>query len=420
MKKAEYKYENFLIFVCAFLYASSMAAKGIFIAEQKYIVDLWGLKYAEASIANTYYFVLYAFIQVVLFIIISKLDIVKYVLFTVPLAAITTALIGTASKIGDISLFFGISGIFQGGIYCACNYVLTKYLPSELLTKANKIMNAMYAVGTVIAYAICAFFITWDLWRVPYFLIGGIFLFSLVLFGIVVRRFERIKKERKIYTPTKEVDSLSENEQILLLNGKRSSIVFYFFVILFTVLISALYYSIMNYITALLVDVHGMSQNLSIYVSIIAPIAVTFGPIFTINSCSKTQDFIAVGIRYLLYILPVPLLLLFFYDSHFLVAILLSVFFIVIAQGVKTIVLSVIAFQMRNQINVGAYAAITNAVASVSAGVTPMIIGKIIDVSGWKVSYGVIFILIVVIVVALCLLKIFIRRFKQRVNKNQM
>ena len=71
MTKNEYKYENFLIFVCAFLYMSSMAAKGIFIAEQKYIVDLWGLEYAEASMANTYYFALYAIVQVLLFIFIN-------------------------------------------------------------------------------------------------------------------------------------------------------------------------------------------------------------------------------------------------------------------------------------------------------------------------------------------------------------
>ena len=178
----------------------------------------------------------------------------------------------------------------------------------------------------------------------------------------------------------------------------------------------SLYYAIMNYITALLVDVYGMSQNLSIYVAIIAPIAVTFGPIFTINSCAKNQDFIAVGIRYLLVILPVPLLLMFFYDSHVLVAIVLSVAFIVVVQGVKAIVLSVIAYQMRTQINVGAYSAITNAVASVSAGVTPVVIGKIIDVSGWETAYGVVFALIAGIVVLSCVLEIFIRQLNKKVK----
>lgn len=413
MKTNEYKYEKFLIFVCAFLYTSSMAAKGIFVAEQKYIVDLWHLEYAEASMANTYYFVLYAIVQVLLFIFINKLDIVKYVLFTVPFATVATVLMGISGNIGDMCLFFAISGLFQAGIYCGCNYVLTKYLSTELLTKANKIMNAMYAVGTVVAYAVCAFFITWDLWRIPYFLIGGICLVSLICFGIVVRKFKRERKEIK-YNSTQEVEVLSNKQEMFCLTGKKSTTFFYVFVILFAFLMPALYYSIMNYITALLVDVHGMSQNLSIYISIVAPIAVTFGPIFTINSCAKNTDFIAVGIRYLLFILPIPLLLLFFYDSHVLVAIVLSVGFIVVAQGVKAIVLSVIAYQMRSQINVGAYSAITNAVASISAGVTLMIVGKIIDVSGWQVAYGVVFALVVGIVAVLCVLEIFIRSYSRK------
>ena len=93
-------------------------------------------------------------------------------------------------------------------------------------------MNAMYAVGTVVAYAVCACFITWNLWRVPYFFIGGIFLLSLVCFGIVVRKF---KCERKgiNHTSTKEVKGLLQNPQLFSLTGKKSATFFYVFVILF-------------------------------------------------------------------------------------------------------------------------------------------------------------------------------------------
>ena len=171
-------YANFLIFACAFLYGSSMAAKGIFVAEQKYIVDLWS----------------YGITQIVLFLLIQRINIFKYLLFTIPLAALATILMGMAKNINNICLFFGFSGLFQAGIYCGCNYFLTKYLPVRLLTRANKIMNAMFAVGTVVAYAVSAFFITWDLWRLPYFLLGGIFLLSFVLFVVAVQKSKSIKR----------------------------------------------------------------------------------------------------------------------------------------------------------------------------------------------------------------------------------
>ena len=60
------------------------------------------------------------------------------------------------------------------------------------------------------------------------------------------------------------------------------------------------------------------------------------------------------------------------------------------ANGIKAIVLSVMTFKLRTVINAGSYSAIANAVASVSAGVTPTIIGAVIDVSGWQSAYLVV------------------------------
>ena len=400
-------YANFLIFACAFLYCSSMAAKGIFVAEQKYIVDLWSLQYAEASSANTYYFVLYGITQIVLFLIMQKLNIFKYLLFTVPLAALATMLMGTAKDMDSICLFFGLSGLFQAGIYCGCNHFLTKYLPATFLTKANKIMNAMYAIGTVSAYAVCAFFITWNFWRLPYFLFGGIFFLSIAVFAVAVRKCKRIEIAQQFDVDSGSTKASKKSQQPFLLVGKKNKKLFYLFVIIFAIFISALYYGVMNYITALLVDVHGFSQNSSIYVSIIAPIAITFGPMLTISSCEKNQDFVTIGFWYLLLALPIPLLLVWFYKSHVLVALALCLMFIVLAQGVKAIVLSVIPFQMREQINVGGYSAIVNAVISISGGVTPMIVGKLIDLWGWGTAYGVIFVLTMGTVIGVFLVRVF-------------
>ena len=99
-----------------------------------------------------------------------------------------------------------------------------------------------------------------------------------------------------------------------------------------------------------------------------------------------------------------------------MIALTLSVAFIVVANGVKAIVLSVITFQMKEQINAGAYSAIANAIASISGGVTPTIIGKIIDVAGWETAYFVIFALIGAIIASLIVIRILVRRSKKEVS----
>ncbi len=414
-----YKYGKLLIFACFFLYTASMAAKGVFGAQMKFLVDLWGLEYATASMANTYYFVTYGLVQVGLFFVMSKISMRKYILMTVPFATITTMLIGLSTGIEQIWIYFGLSGAFQAGIYAGCNVMLTRYLPVKLLTKANTIMTLGYATGTIIAYLLSALFVGFggDAWRIPYFISGGIFLLSVIVFGIIVftaRRFAKINNyldDKYIQeVKKKKVNALDDADPLISVNTKKKSITFYFVDLVMVFLITALYYSIMNYITSLLVDVYNMPQNTSIYVSIIAPIAIAVGPIITIRSCDHHKDFIRQAILFSLIILPVPLVLAFVFNLNIILALVLSLFYIVFANGVKAIALSVTAFKMRKVMNVGAYSAISNAVASVSAGVTPTIIGAVIDNYGWQASYFVTFGLTALVVLLMLLIDVAVRK----------
>ena len=151
-----------------------MAAKGVFAAQMQFLVDLWHIEYATASLANTYYFVTYGLVQVGLFLFMNKISMRKYILWTVPVAAITTALIGLSTGIEQVWIYFGISGAFQAGIYAGCNLILTRYLPIKQLTKANTTMTLGYATGTIVAYLLSAIFIGFggEAWRIPYYVIG--------------------------------------------------------------------------------------------------------------------------------------------------------------------------------------------------------------------------------------------------------
>lgn len=411
------KYGNLLIFACFFLYTSSMAVKGVFAAETQYIVTLWELEYATASMANTFYFVFYALVQVILFLVMSKINLKKVVYYTVPLAVICTVLMGFTNNIVQMWAFFGLTGAFQASIYCGCNHVLTENLPVKLLSKGNKVMNLGYALGTVVSYGLCGLFVSFDLWRVPYFVLGGVFALSIVLFVIIVTissRFHGVNKRLDKKPADNDNKSANEDDPIIEVATKKEKVIFYSVDLVITFLITALYYAIMNYITPLLVKVHGLGQGVSIYVTIIAPIAIALGPLMTINSCDKNRDFIRQAIYYSLIALPLPLLLAFFYQVNVILALVLSVAFIVITNGVKAIALSVITFKMRKKINAGSYSAISNAIASLSAGVTPTVIGAIIDGYGWQVSYFTTFTLAVVVVISLIIIDTVVRKFDKK------
>lgn len=403
--KERMKMGKLLIFACFFLYTSSMAAKGIFAAEVKYIIDMWGLTQAKAQMANAFYFVPYGIVQVFLSILMGKLNIRKYLIVTVPAAAVFTALMGVATGIEGIWIFFGLTGAFQAGIYAGCNYTLTTNLPGVLLTKANKIMNMGYAVGSVFAYAVSALCIGFDLWQIPYFLIGLIFAVSVVVFAFITRnavRFRHVNQmlDKNIRKGSESGKTIS-GEALLSLKGKKEKIIFYTADLMLTFIITAIYYSVMNFITSTLVDVYNISQDVSIYVAIIAPIAIMFGPLMVISACEKDRDFIKQGVIFTMIALPLPLLLVFFYDANIILYLVLVIVFVVIANGIKAICLSVITFKMKDQINAGAYSALSNAVASVAAGVAPVVLGRIKDVYGWVANYWVCFGMTAFVLIAL-------------------
>lgn len=418
-----YKYGNLLIFACFFMYAACVAGKGVFASQMKFIADLWLYdnpeRYTLASMANTYYFVAYGLVQVGLFFFMKKISMWKYMLCTIPFAAITTALIGVATRIEHIWIFFGLSGLFQAGIYSGCNLMLTRYLPVKLLSKANKIMNLGYATGSVLAYLTSALFIGMggEAWRIPYFIFGVVYFLAIATFAVIIlisKRFARINGilDKKITDSAKSEKNaaLDDDNPLIVLGGKKKTIAFYAVDLITAFLITSLYYCVMNYITSLLVDVHNLSQDVSIYVSIIAPVTIAIGPLITIRACDRHKDFVRQGLLFTLILVPVSLLLALFYSSNLAVALVLSIIFVVVSNGVKSIVLSVMAFKLRKVINAGAYSAIANAVASLAAGIAPTVIGKIIDGSGWTAAYLTVFGLCVFVAAALFVIDIVVRR----------
>jgi MFS family permease len=141
----------------------------------------------------------------------------------------------------------------------------------------------------------------------------------------------------------------------------------------------------------MLVEEHGWSQDIAIYISILAPTLIALGPMMTIRYCDRHRDFIKGGVVFLLGVTPIPLILAFLYGKSAIFTFVLSVIYIVCVNGVKSIALSVMAFKLKDVINTAEYSAICNATASLAGGIAPTIIGKIIDEYGWSTSYFAVF-----------------------------
>ncbi len=426
-----HKVGKIYMLTCALFYILSVAAKGIFAAEIHYIRDIWKLNEMQVELANTLYFITYGLVQIILFIFMEKINIVKYAFVTVPISAAVSIAMGLVSGIKGIWVLFALVGVFQAGMWCGCNYLVTKYVPRKLLPSANKLLASGYAIGTAISFVVSSFFIGLNMWRVPYFILGGMLLVCtavLIYQTKLISRYIRINKKLDIKQMMLESKENNSNDlepltmvekPIFSLSSKKRKVIFYTAILLVSFLLNGLYYGAMSFVTRVLSDIYALPKDVSGYITTIVPIIIILGPLITINSCEKHKDFIKVAIKYLFIILPLPILLIILYDKSIVLYIALIVVYLILANGIRVILNNVVGFKMKDYINVAAFVALINAFASISASIWPLIIAYIKDNGTWGATYWAIAIMVVVVLLATIVIDLLVRRIYKKDNNGQ-
>lgn len=418
------------ILTCILFYVLSVAAKGVFAAEIGYIRIMWSLSQVQVELANTLYFITYGVVQIILFIFMEKINIIKFAFITVPISAVVSIAMGLATGIKGIWVLFALVGIFQAGMYCTCNYLLTRYLPKKLLPTANKLLAAGYAIGTAVSYVVSALFVGFNLWRVPYFMFGGLILICTVFlvyqtktisrFSDINRKldYKQLEKEN-VENANNKTLSLQTEKPIFSLASKQRKVIFYTTILLVSLVLNGLYYGVMSFVTRVLLEVYALPQDASIYVTTIIPIVIILGPLITINACEKHKDFIKQAIMFLIIILPFPILLALFYKTNIILYLGLIVVYLILANGIRVILNNVIAFKMKDYINVASFIAITNAFASIAASVWPLIIAFVKDNGDWGATYWVITLMVVVVLLLCIVIDLLVRRTYKKDNNGE-
>lgn len=423
--------KNFML-TCVLFYILSVAAKGVFAAEVSYIVEIWNLTQTQVELANTLYFITYGIVQIILFIFMEKINIIKYAFITVPISAVVSIAMGLATGIKGIWVLFALVGIFQAGMYCTCNYLATKYLPKNLLPTANKWLASGYAVGTALAYVVSGLFVGLNLWRIPYFIFGAMLLVCTALLVYqtkIIAKYSNINKKLDLKqmieerAKDKEVQKAlplaSKEKPFFALSSKKRRVIFYTVILLISLFLNGLYYAVMGFITRVLVDIYAWPQDTSIYITTIIPIIIVLGPVITINSCEKHKDFIKQAIKFLLIMLPLPILLMFLYKANVILYLALIVIYLILANGIRVILNNVIAFKMKDYINVAAYIAISNAFASIAASIWPLIIAFVKDNGTWGATYFVVMIMVLVVLFATIVIDLLVNRTYKKDNNGE-
>jgi len=378
------RYYNFLIFACVFLWIIMMGSKNVYTAEIVELVNVFGVTETEVSLAMTYYFVTYSIAQVIMFFFMEHINIKWFLGVSIFLSGGVTVFIAILTSMWQIWWLLALNGVLQAGVWGMCIAVLKKYLPTDMLPKANTLMNVGMAVGGIISYGSASLFVGIGRWDLPYYILGVILSFSAVLFFIAVHLCE------KNLSPMDKV-SLSEQtatKPIFNLKSSISKSVFISIAFVMSLFVHSTFYAGMNWMPSMLTQNHGLDNSIGILLSVFAPVATIVGAIAAIRHCEKHKNFLAVSVVYLSIGAVLSLFMTFLYKSNVIVATILIVLYLVIYQGVITIVFSVMPLKVGNGISAGGLSCLMNAAGGFSAGFAPLLSSYIFRGVGWTAYYA--------------------------------
>ncbi len=416
---------RFLIFASFFLYIILTASKNIYVAEKLSLVET-GKFGTLTDLASTmeYYFYTYAATQIILCFFMKKLNIKWFLTIMLSISGVLTIVIAFTQNITQQWIIFAINGIAQAGIWGCVIKILGKYLPEKMLPSANKLMTSGPAVAGVIAYGTSAAF--GDSWPIPFILLGSLLLFAVATYFISVTVVSKYPREIEVLHVVNkdgsEQDVLkSDDNDFIHLNSKKRVVVFYIASIVMGLLVTAFFFSLNNILDVYLRDIGGFNPTTAKLLTVLAPVLIIVGPFFTVNACEKHKNFLWVAVVIFSISLIFPLLLIFLFDIDFIylpLAIYLG--FLIFTNGGRSISLSIAALKVRDKIDTGIYSSLVNASASISTGIAPKILTKIIDNpnlstrQNWLNSFIVTLCIGVFTVLLLIALALWVRRLNKK------
>ena len=379
---------NFLLFACVLLWTMMMGSKNVYTAELVEICGIFNVDKADASLAMTYYFVVYSFAQIALFFFMENLNPKWFLSVSIFLSGGVTIVIAFATKMYQLWWILALNGLLQAGVWGMCIAVLKKFLPPRRMPFANTIMNVGTSVAAVISYSSSAISVALGSWNMAFIILGALLSISAIIFFFAVHLCEKAKSENNEAGIKEEI--YDDNPPIALHNGLHKAL-FFIITFVFSFIIHFPFYGVLNWLPNFLTENFQMENSAAILISVFAPLATVISPIIAIRHCEKAKSCFTVCLLYLIISSVLCLILTLIYNLNVVLSLSIVVLLVVAIQASVTIVFSVLPIKMGKYINSGAHASLMNSAGGFAAGFAPTIIGALLTSVGWQISYAVTF-----------------------------
>lgn len=377
-----------IILSCWLAYTFSMCMKMVYSASMVAIKDEYEVSHFIASLPITLYYILYAVIQLFLAVIMRKINMKLYMFVTFVFSGLSFVSVYFYSPIWYVCSVMAINGITLGAVWCGSLMTFAKFLTKKQMNDSLLMMGAGAAVGNAFSYGISTLAMYMGNWRLSFLIMGAAFLVATVYMLSSIILAEKIR-----LIPDESSDLAVKKKQIYTVKHYEAKPL----VIMATIVVffaCILYYAFTNWMPTILKNVFGMGNSQATLLTTIFPIAVFTGVYLSNLLSNKMKNDFLLTLLSATVVAILSLILCFTYQLGAIICVAVIVGLGIALRLITSLNCSLITLHTRDYFNSGSTASLINSSACVAAGVSPVLISTILDLSGgnWTTGFFVLFI----------------------------
>lgn len=390
------------------LYLFSMCIKMAYSASLVQIIEEYGVSKTVASTPLTLYYVFYAVIQLFLAVIMSKINVKRYMTVTYVLSGLLFVSVFFYSPMWYLGAVLALLGITLGAVWCGIVFYYARFLTGKQMNDALMIMGVGFSVGSALSYVISAITMKIGNWRYSFLITGLLFIAATAYYIFSITRAE--KSDLKI---TADGDGGARKSQVYQVerHSAKSLVIMAVITIFF---VSLLYYAISNWMPTILKNVFGLENSEATLISTVFVMVVFVGPVMANVVSNKMKNDFLLSVLMAAAIVLISVAMYLWYDVNVALTVIIMGVSGIISKFILSLFCSVVSLHTRDYFNSGKTASITNSSACVAAAVAPTLIAMIVDLSDGDWGTGFLALIIIAAVSFVIPLGFLVAYYKRR------
>jgi len=373
------KRSTVLLIICWLVYTLSYIGKISYNTNIIQIESFYGVTHSQAGLVSTCFFFSYGIGQFVNGFLCKKYNLKYLIFFVLIISSICNLMVSVVSNFSLLKYIWFLNGCALSTLWPSLIRFLSENTNEKGIKKVAIIMGTSFTVGTILCFALSSLFVAIGNFKIIFYLAGIIDPLLAVLWLYFYNKL--LTNKESIQDTNIEVVKVEKVKMGTFLFV--TIVVFSFFAVIANLLRDGL----TTWVPIVLKHYFGVSDSISILLSLVLPIVSAFGVFLATFSSKKSNNYVPLFLILFL-ITSISVLFMALFNSSGIVFLLINLAIVsFLMSGVCDILTSFVPLEWKKKINAGFVAGLLNGFCYVGSTISAYCLGLVADSYSWDAVF---------------------------------